>query len=49
LMEYKQVGISQFLFMGWPDLDEMTYFGQEILPLVREKEQALEMVQSVHE
>jgi alkanesulfonate monooxygenase len=47
LMEYKRVGISQFLFMGWPDLDEMTYFGQEVLPLVREKEQALDMVQQV--
>ncbi|MBZ5505850.1 MAG: LLM class flavin-dependent oxidoreductase [Acidobacteriia bacterium] len=47
LMEYKQIGISQFLFMGWPDLDEMTYFGREILPLVREKEQAVELVQQV--
>jgi alkanesulfonate monooxygenase len=47
LMEYKQVGISQFLFMGWPDLDEMNYFGREVLPLVREKEQALELVQQV--
>jgi alkanesulfonate monooxygenase len=47
LMEYKQVGISQFLFMGWPDLDEMTYFGREVLPLVREKEQALDPVQQV--
>jgi alkanesulfonate monooxygenase len=47
-MEYKQVGISQFLFMGWPDLDEMTYFGKEVLPLVREKEQVLELVQQVH-
>jgi alkanesulfonate monooxygenase len=47
LMEYKQVGISQFLFMGWPDLDEMTYFGREVLPLVRERERALEPVQHV--
>jgi alkanesulfonate monooxygenase len=47
LMEYKRVGISQFLFMGWPDLDEMRYFGQEVLPLVREKEQTLDMVQQV--
>ena len=38
-MEYKEIGISQFLFMGWPDLDEMTFFGREILPLVREREQ----------
>lgn len=48
LIEYKQIGISQFLFMGWPDLDEMTYFGREVLPLLREKEQASEMVQQVH-
>jgi alkanesulfonate monooxygenase len=47
LMEYKQVGISQFLFMGWPDFDEMTYFGREVLPLVREKEQALDLVRQV--
>lgn len=39
IMEYKSIGISQFLFMGWPDLEEMTYFGREVLPLVREKEQ----------
>jgi alkanesulfonate monooxygenase len=38
IMEYKEAGISQFLFMGWPDLDEMTYFGREILPLIRSKE-----------
>jgi alkanesulfonate monooxygenase len=45
LIEYKQVGISQFLFIGWPDLDEMNYFGREVLPLVREKEHELEMAQ----
>ena len=38
IMEYKAVGVSQFLFMGWPDLAEMTFFGREILPLVRKKE-----------
>jgi alkanesulfonate monooxygenase len=42
LMDYKALGISQFLFMGWPDIDEMTYFGQEVLPLVRLKEQEVE-------
>jgi alkanesulfonate monooxygenase len=41
IMEYKSVGISQFLFMGWPDLEEMTFFGREVLPLVREKEQEI--------
>jgi alkanesulfonate monooxygenase len=36
IMGYKQVGISQFLFMGWPDLDEMLLFSREVLPLIRE-------------
>lgn len=42
IMEYKEIGITQFLFMGWPDLEEMTYFGREVLPLIREKEQQVE-------
>lgn len=38
LVEYRSLGVSQLLFMGWPDLDEMTHFGREVLPLVREFE-----------
>ena len=38
IMEYQRIGISQFLFMGWPDLEEMTFFGREILPLIRSEE-----------
>ncbi len=34
LLEYARLGVTQFLFMGWPDLDEMTFFGGEILPLI---------------
>jgi alkanesulfonate monooxygenase len=41
ILEYKQIGISQFLFMGWPDLDEMIFFGREVLPLVRHREAEL--------
>lgn len=41
IMEYRDIGISQFLFMGWPDIDEMTFFGREILPLIREREQSV--------
>jgi alkanesulfonate monooxygenase len=41
ILEYKEIGISQFLFMGWPDLDEMIFFGREILPLVRDREAEL--------
>jgi alkanesulfonate monooxygenase len=38
IVEYQAIGISQFLFMGHPDLEQMTFFGKEILPLVRERE-----------
>jgi alkanesulfonate monooxygenase len=40
LEEYRAVGVSQFLFMGHPDLPEMTYFGQEVLPRIRAHERA---------
>jgi len=42
LMAYKKVGISQFLFMGWPEIDELTLFGHEVLPRLR----ALELGES---
>jgi alkanesulfonate monooxygenase len=38
LMEYRQVGISQFLFMGWPDIEEMNHFKEWVLPLLRKEE-----------
>lgn len=38
LMEYKNVGVSQFILSGWPKLEEMVRFGQDVLPRVREKE-----------
>lgn len=39
ILDYKKIGISQFIFSGWPKLDEMVYFGQAVLPLIRQKEQ----------
>ncbi|MBZ5506165.1 MAG: LLM class flavin-dependent oxidoreductase [Acidobacteriia bacterium] len=39
IMLYKQGGITQFLFMGWPDREEIDYFGSGVLPLVRAREQ----------
>ncbi|HEV3316496.1 MAG TPA: LLM class flavin-dependent oxidoreductase [Candidatus Angelobacter sp.] len=39
MMEYQRIGVSQFLLMGWPDLEEMTFFNQVVLPLIRAKEQ----------
>ena len=37
-LDYKSIGISQFILSGWPKLDEMIFFGQDVLPLVRQKE-----------
>jgi alkanesulfonate monooxygenase len=38
VMEYKRLGVTQFLFLGWPDLDEMIFFGREIVPMIRQAE-----------
>jgi len=41
IMDYRGAGISQFLFMGWPDMKEMSHFAKGVLPKVRGKEAAL--------
>ena len=38
-LAYKQIGVTEFIISGWPELDEMVRFGKEVLPLVREGEQ----------
>jgi alkanesulfonate monooxygenase len=38
LLDYGREGITQFLFMGWPDIEEMKLFSQGVLPLVRARE-----------
>jgi alkanesulfonate monooxygenase len=38
IIDYRRIGITQFLFMGWPDIDQMTFFSEAILPLVRARE-----------
>jgi len=37
LRHYQKMGITQFLFTGWPDIEEMEYFGRGVLPILREK------------
>lgn len=37
-MEYKEIGVTQFIIAGWPKLYEMMIFGREVIPLVREAE-----------
>ena len=39
-LEYKRIGVTQFIISGWPKLDEMLIFGREVLPLVRKAEQS---------
>lgn len=38
IMEYREIGFSQFIFSGWPNIDAVTCFGTEVLPLIRQKE-----------
>lgn len=42
-LEYKQIGVTQFIISGWPKLDEMNIFGREVLPLIRDLERREEM------
>ena len=38
VLEYKRIGVSQFIISGWPEIDEVDMFGWELLPRVREAE-----------
>lgn len=42
-MEYKKIGVSQFILSGWPKLEEMTFFGEHVLPLIRQREKEMEL------
>ncbi|MGH9915954.1 MAG: LLM class flavin-dependent oxidoreductase, partial [Pyrinomonadaceae bacterium] len=37
-MDYKRLGIWQFILSGWPKLAEMVNFGRTVLPIIREME-----------
>ena len=37
-IEYKKMGVSQFIISGFPELDEVEVFGEKIVPLVRKME-----------
>jgi alkanesulfonate monooxygenase len=38
IFSYRDIGISEFLFTGFPDLAQMRFFASEVLPRVRERE-----------
>jgi alkanesulfonate monooxygenase len=48
LLEYKAIGVTQFLFTGWPDDEEMIFFGEKIAPLVRERERVEGQTGRIH-
>jgi alkanesulfonate monooxygenase len=38
-VEYKRIGVDEFIISGWPEVDEVDIFGREVLPRVRRAEQ----------
>ena len=38
LIEYRQYGITHFILSGWPTLNEMKHFGENVIPVVRTME-----------
>lgn len=40
LLDFREAGVTQFIFRGAPDPETMIFFGEEILPRIRQREQA---------
>jgi alkanesulfonate monooxygenase len=38
-ISYKNIGVTQFIIAGWPKLEEMMIFGNEVLPRIRRMEE----------
>ncbi|MEM7426139.1 MAG: LLM class flavin-dependent oxidoreductase, partial [Pseudomonadota bacterium] len=38
-LDYKRIGVSQFIISGWPETEEVQIFGREVVPRVRALEQ----------
>jgi alkanesulfonate monooxygenase len=41
LIDFKQAGVSQFILSGWPKMQSMKFFGEEVLPRVRRLERRM--------
>ena len=35
-LEYKRIGVSEFIISGWPEVDTVDVFGREILPRIKQ-------------
>jgi alkanesulfonate monooxygenase len=35
-LEYKRIGVTEFIISGWPEVDTVDTFGREILPRIKE-------------
>ena len=42
LVSYKRAGVTQFILSGWPEIDEASIFGRDVLPLVRDAERRVQ-------
>jgi alkanesulfonate monooxygenase len=42
ILDYRALGVTQFILSGWPELDEVARFGAEVIPLVREAERRID-------
>ena len=38
VLEYHGIGVSQFIFSGWPQYDAVRKFGEEVIPLIMQKQ-----------
>jgi alkanesulfonate monooxygenase len=38
LIDFKRAGASQFILSGWPRMQSMKFFGEDVLPRVRRLE-----------
>lgn len=45
IMEYKAIGVSHFIFSGWPKQEEMIRFGKHVMPLIRTIEKSKQLTE----
>lgn len=43
IMEYREIGVTHFIFSGWPKQEEMIRFGTHVIPLIRTIEKSKQL------